>query len=67
MAAASLIVALGWIFPFAVGGRFRLGASPSRRAWLSAAGGTAIACVFVDVGPFVTGAFGCALLPLMLG
>jgi len=51
MVTASLIVALVWILPFAVGRRFRLGASPSRRAWLSAAGGTAIAYVFVDLLP----------------
>jgi hypothetical protein len=51
MITASLIVAVFWIVPFALGGRFRLGASPSRRAWLSAAGGTAIAYVFVDLLP----------------
>jgi hypothetical protein len=51
MVTASLVVALFWILPFALGGRFRLGASPSRRAWLSAAGGTAIAYVFVDLLP----------------
>jgi hypothetical protein len=51
MVAASFFVALCWILPFALGGRFRLGASPSRRAWLSAAGGTAIAYVFVDLLP----------------
>jgi hypothetical protein len=51
MVAASFFVALFWILPFALGGRLRLGASPSRRAWLSAAGGTAIAYVFVDLLP----------------
>jgi len=51
VAAASFIVALFWILPFALGGRVRLGASRARRAWLSAAGGTAIAYVFVDLLP----------------
>jgi hypothetical protein len=51
MVMLSLIVALCWTVPFMLGGRLRLGASPSRRAWLSAAGGTAIAYVFVDLLP----------------
>ena len=51
MVMLSLIVALCWTVPFMLGGHLRLGASPSRRAWLSAAGGTAIAYVFVDLLP----------------
>ena len=50
-ASLSLIVALCWVLPFAVGGRLRLGDSQSRRAWLSAAGGSAVAYVFVDLLP----------------
>ena len=51
MVTASLVVAVFWILPFVLGGRLRLGARPSRRAWLSAAGGTAIAYVFIDLLP----------------
>lgn len=50
-ASLSLIVALCWVLPFAFGGRVRFGGSRSRRAWLSAAGGSAIAYVFVDLLP----------------
>lgn len=51
MITLSLFVALSWMLPFVIGGRVRAGATPSRRAWLSAAGGTAIAYVFVDLLP----------------
>ena len=47
----SLVVALCWVLPFAFGGRVQLGGSRSRRAWLSAAGGSAIAYVFIDLLP----------------
>ena len=48
---ASAIVALVWMLPFCVGGRFHMVPSRARRAWMSAAGGTAIAYVFVDLLP----------------
>jgi len=51
MVTATLIIALIWMLPFVLGYRFRLGARPLRRAWLSAAGGMAIAYVFVDLLP----------------
>ena len=44
-------IALIWILPFACGGRVRLGSSVHRRRWLSAAGGSAVAYVFVDLLP----------------
>jgi hypothetical protein len=47
----SAIVAAVWVLPFVLGGRFRMSEWPGRRAWLSAAGGTAIAYVFVDLLP----------------
>jgi zinc transporter ZupT len=47
----SLIIALCWIVPFAVGGRVRLGSTRFSRRLLSAAGGSAIAYVFIDLLP----------------
>jgi len=48
---SSAIVALVWMLPFCVGIRFHEVPSRARRAWLSVAGGTAIAYVFVDLLP----------------
>jgi hypothetical protein len=45
----SLIVALCWIAPFAIGGYVRLGDRRFSRRLLSAAGGSAIAYVFIDL------------------
>ena len=47
----SLIAAFLWVVPFALGRRLRLGDSRSRRSWVSAAAGIAIAYVFVDLLP----------------
>ena len=49
MATTAAVIALIWIVPFAIGGRLRV--SGHRRRWLSAAGGSAIAYVFVDLLP----------------
>jgi hypothetical protein len=51
MATASLLIALCWIVPFAFGGQVRLGGTRFSRRLLSAAGGSAIAYVFVDLLP----------------
>jgi hypothetical protein len=51
MATASLLIALCWVVPFAIGGRVRLGHRAFSRALLSAAGGSAIAYVFIDLLP----------------
>jgi len=48
---ASLVAALSFLLPFALGKRLRIVDSRSRRGWLSAAGGIAIAYVFVDLLP----------------
>jgi hypothetical protein len=50
-ARGSLLIALCWIAPFAVGSRVSWGKVRSQRMWLSAAGGSAIAYVFVDLLP----------------
>ena len=47
----SLVAAFSFLLPFALGKHLRIGDSRSRRGWLSAAGGIAIAYVFVDLLP----------------
>lgn len=49
MTTAAAVIALCWIVPFAIGGR--VPAIGHRRRWLSAAGGSAVAYVFVDLLP----------------
>ncbi len=51
MATASLVIALCWLVPFAIGGHVRLGNTRFSRGLLSAAGGSAIAYVFIDLLP----------------
>jgi hypothetical protein len=51
METVSLAIAVSWTLPFLVGGRLRFGGTRATRLWLSAAGGSAIAYVFIDLLP----------------